>query len=259
MPEPYYQDEAVTLYHGEALALIPHVGQIDGLIADPPYSSGGAFRGDRMLNTNDKYVQGELRAYRAAFAGDNRDQRSFLAWCALWMAAALSITNDGATCAIFTDWRQLPTTSDALQAGGWVWRGLGVWDKTPAARPRLGGLAAQSEFICWGTAGPLDAQRNPVALPGVMSVGAPRGESKVHVAQKPESVMSWLVRLVPPGGVVLDPFAGSGSTLVAAKALGRRAVGIEIDERYCSMIAERCAQAVMPLESPPVVEESLPI
>jgi site-specific DNA-methyltransferase (adenine-specific) len=73
------------------------------------------------------------------------------------------------------------------------------------------------------------------------------------MAQKPDSVMSWLVQLVKPGGIVLDPFAGSGSTLIAAKAQGRRAIGIEIDEHWCEVAARRCAQDVLPLSAVPAV------
>jgi len=248
---PYYSDDSVQLYRGEAMHVLGTLAsegvRIDGVITDPPYSSGGAFRSDRLLSTNEKYVQGGQLTQRPEFAGDSRDQRAYYYWVSMWMSQALSIANQSAVCALFTDWRQLPTTTDALQGGGWVWRGIGVWDKTEGARPRLGGLSSQCEYIAWGTAGPLDEQANPVALPGVMRDFGVRGADKVHVAQKPDSVMGWLVQLVRPGGVILDPFAGSGSTLVAAKAHGRKAIGIELDEYWCEKAAKRLAQEVIAL------------
>jgi site-specific DNA-methyltransferase (adenine-specific) len=69
---------------------------------------------------------------------------------------------------------------------------------------------------------------------------ADRGEGNDHPTVKPSALMQYLCRLVcPPGGVVLDPFAGSGSTLLAARALGMRAIGIEREEKYCRLIAQR--------------------
>lgn len=245
MTEPYYSDDHCTIYHGNVLTVLAELERLDALVTDPPYSSGGAYRGDRMMGTVAKYVNSEQAHYHAEFAGDNRDQRSYLAWCSLWMAVALDIATPGAACAIFTDWRQLPTTTDAIQSGGWVWRGLGVWDKTEGCRPRVGGLASQSEFVVWGTAGPMVAGANPVALPGVLRTPSPRGETKRHTAEKPETVMTWLAQLAPAGGVVVDPFMGSGSTLVAAKATGRRAVGIGLDEHYCEVAARRLDQGVL--------------
>jgi site-specific DNA-methyltransferase (adenine-specific) len=66
-----------------------------------------------------------------------------------------------------------------------------------------------------------------------------------HIAQKPEQVMQWVLSVVPPGGVILDPFMGSGATLRAAKNLGFRAIGIEADEKYCEVAAQRMAQGVL--------------
>jgi len=72
---------------------------------------------------------------------------------------------------------------------------------------------------------------------------------RVHPVEKPVPLLSYLIqRHCPPGGLVLDCFAGSGSTLLAARLLGRQAVGIEIDERYCAVAVERLRQGVLELE-----------
>ena len=73
-------------------------------------------------------------------------------------------------------------------------------------------------------------------------------ESLTHPTQKPEALMSWVLglRWTPPG-TILDPFMGSGTTLVAAKQLGRKAIGIEIEEKYCEIAVKRLAQGVLKL------------
>jgi site-specific DNA-methyltransferase (adenine-specific) len=86
----------------------------------------------------------------------------------------------------------------------------------------------------------------------VLSLGLGRSDTKgqrVHPTQKPEDVMIWAIRQVRPSAHrIFDPFMGSGTTLVAAKRLGRTATGIEIDERYCEIAARRLSQGVLPLE-----------
>lgn len=244
--EPYYEDDAVTIYHGDTLHVLADLDDhVDGLITDPPYSSGGAHRSDRMTATTTKYVQSSTLAVRHEFSGDNRDQRSYLAWVSLWMSAALRLANPGAVACVFTDWRQLPITTDAVQAGGWVWRGIAVWDKTLKARPAPGIFTSQAEYIVWGTAGMFNPRPLGRQIPGVLPVPAPPTATRQHISQKPEAVMAWACDVVADGGTVLDPFMGSGSTLVAAKATGRRAIGIEVEERYCEIAAKRCAQEVL--------------
>lgn len=248
--KPYYDDGVCQIYLGDTLHVLTELDVVvDAVVTDPPYSSGGNFRSDRMGSAVAKYVQSGTLAYRPDFAGDNRDQRSYLAWCSLWLSAALRLARPGAPVAVFTDWRQLPTTSDALQAGGWIWRGIGVWDKTAIARPQLGGITSQAEYILWGTAGPAEPERNPVCLPGVMTVVGPRGDEKLHIAEKPLEVLRWLADLAPEGGTVLDPFLGSGTTLRAAKDRGRRGIGIEIDERYAEIAANRLSQETLGLSA----------
>lgn len=246
--KPYYEDDAVTIYHGDALVVLPEVTGWDMLVTDPPYSSGGMVRSDRTnSDVIAKYVQSGTAAPRMEFSGDNRDQRGYLAWVSLWMAAALRSARPGAMACLFTDWRQLPTTTDAMQAGGWVWRGLAVWDKTLKSRPAAGVFTAQAEYVVWGTCGTRQERRLGYQIPGVMTHPSPDLKERHHIAEKPEAVMRWL--LAPTDGVVVDPFMGSGSTLVAAKAMGLRGVGIEMQEAYCETAARRCAQEVLDLEA----------
>lgn len=242
--KPYHADESVTLYGGDSLAALRDLptGSVDALITDPPYSSGGMVRGDRMGSTSGKYsMLGRRGIDRPEFSGDNRDQRAYGYWCALWLSECLRIVKPGGVALLFSDWRQLPTTTDALQSGGWVWRGLAVWDKTPRCRPHVGRFTAQAEFIAWGSNGPMPSdERSATTLEahaGVRSIMAPHGD-KHHTTGKPTEVMRWLVRICPPGGTILDPFMGSGTTGVAALIEGRKFVGVEMVPHY-QQVAER--------------------
>lgn len=218
----------------------------DALITDPPYSSGGQFRGDRMQNTRSKYVHTGTVLDRPDFTGDNRDQRGFALWCSLWLAECYRILRPGAAACLFTDWRQLPTTTtDVIQAGGFVWRGTAVWDKTEGSRPQMGRFRSQSEYIVHGTKGPqADDLANSIGvLPGVYRYIVPR-DDKFHQTGKPTALMKDIVRICPPGGVILDPFAGSGTTIVAALLQGRRGIGFEQTPEIAEIARQRCAAAV---------------
>lgn len=221
----------VRLYLGDCLDVMRSLQDqsVDGVFADPPYSSGGAFRGDRMLSTREKYINPEDRDKHADFTGDNRDQRSYLYWSALWLSEALRVSKPGAVLCLFTDWRQLPTTTDALQCGGWVWRGIVPWNKTEAARPQKGRFRQQCKYIVWGTNGPAKAQTDE-CLPGFFTyVTLSAANGKRHIAEKPLELMQSLLRVIRPGGIVLDPFMGSGTTGEGCVKTGRGFVGIELD------------------------------
>jgi len=211
---------------------------VDLVLTDPPYSSGGMFRGDRVRPTGEKYVQTGTLAERVDFDGDSRDQRGFLAWASLWLAECWRATKPGGSCLVFTDWRQLPTMTDAVQAGGWLWRGIVVWDKTAASRPRPG-FCSQAEYVVWGTRGALSTD---VYLPGVIASATPRGDERRHMTEKPLGLLERLLEIAPPGSLILDPFAGSGSTLDAARNRGRRALGFEMNDHHIETAGRRLDQ-----------------
>lgn len=235
------EQTAVELRHGDSLLLLRELADesVDLVLTDPPYSSGGMFRGDRAnQSTNAKYVQTGTIANRADFDGDSRDQRGFLAWASLWLAECWRASKPGSSCLVFTDWRQLPTVTDAVQAGGWVWRGLVVWDKTTIARPRPG-FSSRAEYIVWGTRGAIDLD---VYLQGVIAAATPRGDERRHMTEKPIGLLEQLIQICPRDGLVLDPFAGSGSTLDAARNQGRRALGFELNDVHLETAGQRLAQ-----------------
>lgn len=235
-----WRGEGWTLYQGDALRVLPTLpdASVDLVVTDCPYSSGGAYRGDRTQSTRSKYVNSDsANQALPEFAGDTRDQRAFAYWSTLWYSELLRIAKPGALCCTFTDWRQLPSTTDAFQAGGWIWRGVAPWNKTEATRPQSGRLRAQCEYIVWGTGGPHQPYDGAPSLPGFYEIGVER--DRYHIAQKPLPLMADLVRLAPPHGVVLDPFAGSGTTGEACLQEGRVAQLIELVPETCDLIVER--------------------
>jgi len=227
------------LLRGDSLDVLRSLpdASVDAVITDPPYSSGGQFRGDRMQETSAKYVQTGTALVRPEFAGDNRDQRSFAYWCALWLSECQRIAKPGAPICLFTDWRQLPTTTDAMQAGGWVWRGVVPWDKTEKCRPAKGRFASQCEYVVWGSNGPMPTERGVGCLWGCMRVAIDNAE-KHHITGKPIELMRKVNAICEPGGAILDPFAGSGSTGVAAIRDGYRFIGIEKTEAYADVATQ---------------------
>lgn len=229
-----------SVQQGNALALLAELpdASVDLVCTDSPYSSGGMFRGDRMQTTTEKYVMRDTVFVRPDFAGDNRDQRSFAYWTALWMAEALRVMKPGGVILTFSDWRQLPTTTDAIQAGGFIWRGIVPWDKTEGVRPQMGRFASQCEYVVWGTAGARESHEDVGCLPGLVR-GFPKPSEKHHPTGKPVSVLQQLVRVCPPGGVVLDLFGGGGSTGVAALIEGRRIITFEQVPHYVEVIRAR--------------------
>ncbi|MEV0031414.1 DNA methyltransferase [Nocardia sp. NPDC050793] len=251
MTEPitHLKIEHFRIIHGEALATMRGFAahQFDALITDPPYCSGGTSTAERTSRTaQQKYVSTDSASGHAMpdFGGDQRDQRSFTLWCTLWLGEALRLVRPGGQALIFTDWRQLPAMSDALQAAGWRWRGIVVWAK-PGARPQPG-FANGAEYLVWGSHGVLDRDHKPPCLPGVYNVTRPVGKQRQHITAKPVDLMRHLVRTVRDDGLILDPFAGSGTTGVGALVEGRRFVGIEGSPDYAEVARQRLAETAGP-------------
>lgn len=229
-----------TLYLGDCMEVLSTLPKVDAVITDPPYSSGGQFRSDRSKTTAEKYVNHESRGNYTDFSGDNRDQRAFLAWASLMFSKMYHLTTTGGVAYIFTDWRQLPTMSDAVQCGGFVWRNLVTWWK-PGIRMQRGRFSASAEYIlCCSHGVPSEAERS---LQNVLKHAPTPSADRDHIAEKPIALMQDLVWMTKPGAIVLDPFMGSGTTGVACMNLGRKFIGIEIDPRYFDIACERIERA----------------
>lgn len=251
---PTHACDLVTLYCGDSLKLLGEMpaSSVQAVITDPPYSSGGLTRSDRAnVGTSAKYTIGGTAKSYPEFFGDNRDQRSFVYWCTLWLAECWRVTTSGGYLFVFSDWRQLPAMTDAIQAGGWVWRGIVPWDKTEGSKPQRGWFRHQCEYVLVATKGGMGLEQDRpvnVCAPGLFRQKVNPAE-KWHTTGKPVELMQFLMQVLPRDAVILDPFAGAGSTLIAGRNLGHRSIGIELSEEYCERIRARLAQDVMLFET----------
>lgn len=237
----YYKDEAVTLYHGDALAVLQNLtpGQ-DAILTDPPYCSGGYMEAQKGAAK----VQG-LRSQTQKtesfkwFAGDNLTTVGLTWLLRGTLIEARRLLHPNRSAFVFCDWRMIPALVPALESSGLRWRNLLVWDKVSAG---LGcGFKPVHEMVAEFTNGATEYARRDGK--NVLRHKRTTSAKRKHGAQKPTNLLREIIRTATrPGETVLDPFAGAGSTLVAAKQEGRRAIGVEIDEVYCEEIAKRLSQ-----------------
>lgn len=240
-PTPYYQDGAVTIYLGDALELLAESNfKLDAVITDPPYASGASLVARRNKRAS---VTPESVEARPIIAMDDMGLMGYDWLTRRWFLSVRRQVLPGGHLACFTDWRMAPTVQTLPEAGGWRLTNLLVWDK---GYPGLGsGFRAQHEMVVVASRG--EPRWHSYDYGNVLQ--ATRLTDTDHPHEKPLSLLkSILSTCTPVGGLVLDPFMGSGTTLRAAKELGRKAIGIEVDEAYCEIAANRMRQEVLPLE-----------
>lgn len=220
MLKPYYQDGAVQIYLGDCREILPELPKVDLVLTDPPY--GGVNRESSGLRNLDKGVAdivsgGELEG----ILGIKAD--TFYVWCG--------------------------TEQVSFLRAGFVSRGyttrLGIWEKTNPS-PMNGQYLWLSGLETCVFARRSGAVFNENCKSPIWK-GMTDSETE-HQTEKP----IWLFRRLVAassneGQTILDPFMGSGTTLRAAKDLGRKAIGIEIEERYCEIAVKRLRQEVLAL------------
>lgn len=215
--EPYYEDDWVTLYHGDCLELADVWTSADVLVTDPPYG---------MAYVSNKSKSGPT----AAIAGDG-DLRARDGMFAAW--------GDTKPALVFGTWR-VTRPPQAKQ--------LIIWDKGDV--PGMGDLSIpwgpthEEVYVCGSG---FTGKRGPsvIRVP-TLSAGDKRRPN--HPTPKPVPLMELLIEKTL--GIIADPFTGSGSTLIAARNLGRKVIGVELEERYCELIAKRLDATPLPMFTP---------
>ncbi len=214
--KPYYEQDGITIYHGDCREILPTTERIGLLLSDPPFGIGyvGTSKPQRVTgrpNAPRHLATERIRGDDAPF--DPSHLLGISDDVILWGAHH------------FSD--RLPVSH------GWL-----VWDKLDGVTPSS---FADAE-LAW------HQNSNATRLfrylwRGICQAGE-KGK-RLHPNQKPVSLMRWCIDRSKATGVVCDPYLGSGAVLVAAKDLGRRAIGIEIEERYCEIAAQRLSQQVL--------------
>jgi DNA modification methylase len=216
---PYYQDDAVTIYHGDCREILPQLGRFDAVITDPPY--GMNWNTDSTRFTGGQYKRGDGRDDWGAIAQDCKpfDPSPWLVFERVVMFGANHY-------------------AERLPVGTTL-----VWLKKA---DHLFGTFLSDAEIAWmkGGHGVYCFRKQ---FPPPSRIAENDGKKVAHPTQKPVGLMRWCITKakIPDGGILLDPFMGSGTTLVAAKLEGLRSVGIELEERYCEIAARRLSQGVL--------------
>jgi site-specific DNA-methyltransferase (adenine-specific) len=238
-PTPFYEDDLVTLYQGDCRRLLPSLGAVDVVVTDPPYGDtslvwdapvGGWLD---LVDAPQVWCFGSLRFFLEHGADFRAGWRygQEIVWekhnGSGFHADRFKRVHELAVHWYRGEWRRLyldpPVTMDATPR-----------QVRRKQRPTHTGDIAASSYV--------SEDGGPRLMRSVLQVRSEHGRA-VHPTQKPLGILRPLIHYsCPPNGVVLDSFAGSGSTLLAAREMGRRAIGIEIEPAYCKVAAERLAQ-----------------
>lgn len=216
----YYEDDFVTLYHGDCLTEHREWLQADVLVTDPPY--GMAYES----NFNRRKGEPRRAKGKVSVAGDE-DSSLRDTVLAAW---------DDRPALVFGRWNCPRPEKTRVRL---------IWDR---GYHGMGDLAlpwgpTDEEIYVLGSGWVGKRTASILRIPALTSGDSDRPK---HPTPKPVPLMERLIEKCPQG-IIADPFSGSGATLVAAKNLGRKAVGVELEERYCEIIAQRCAQEVLDL------------
>lgn len=221
---PYYERSGVTIYHGDCLDVLPTLGQVDHVITDPPFD-------DRTH----------------AGARSHGDTVSKIDFAPLDVAAVVPVLLDAARrWAVCFCTMEMIFEYRSLRPEWWV--RAGFWRRPDGAPQFTGDRPATPGDAIAIMHRPGKKRWNGGGAHAYWEHGVERVDRK-HPTQKPESLMAHILTdFTDHGETILDPFMGSGTTLVAAKRLGRKAIGIEREEKYCEIAAKRLAQEALPLE-----------
>jgi site-specific DNA-methyltransferase (adenine-specific) len=237
MPTPYYEDEWVMLYHGDCREILSALDPVDLLLTDPPYAVSTAIPWVRP---------GSMGTRRFDFFDGDREWETMTAYVLERVANAADLAR---AAYIWCGHRQFGRIQDMFEAAGWTTKFL-VWrKKCPIPAPPGTGYDSAAELCVYAFRDGRKWNRGNGLNPNVIEADSYRHGQPgklAHPTQKPPATAQIpILNSTAPGDTVLDPFAGSGTTLAIAKLHSRRSIGIEIEERYCEITARRLSQDVL--------------
>jgi site-specific DNA-methyltransferase (adenine-specific) len=244
LPAPYYEDDAVTIYHGDCRDVLVGLDCApEAVITDPPFAI--SVKGSTHVNR-----PGKGSRNLDFFEGDD-DWPAAVRLAVDGVLAAARLVPTGGSIYALCGHRQFGPIVQALEAESWTTRPV-VWaKKCPTPGPPGSGWPSGLEMCVYGyragrkwTHRPGEGPKSNVLVFDSYRHGQP---GKVdHPTQMPLGFASTLIQTCTEhGDLIVDPFMGSGTTLFASKGLGRRAIGIETEERYCELAALRLGQEVL--------------
>ena len=249
---PYYQDSACTIYHGDCREILPtmRTESVDVIWTDPPYGHSN-FDGD--LQSARVGIKGARQRAPEPIDNDNgRAMREVVDEMLRQAARVLKADCCCCCCCCCGGGGPKPTfawLAERMDRDGLSFFHSVIWDKT-ARGPGMGWRFRRDHemlMVAHRKGGKLSWQDSEKSASNIMRFHPPT--NRLHPNEKPlDLVLQFLFLTLPTAGLVLDPFMGSGTTLRAAKDLGRRAIGIDLEERYCEIAAKRLAQEVFILE-----------
>jgi site-specific DNA-methyltransferase (adenine-specific) len=259
--QPYYEANGITIYHGEALAVMAELppASVDAIITDPPYGTTACAwdtvipfapmwaQVKRLLKPRGACVLFGSQPFTSALVMSNPKWYRH-SWVWDKKRATGGANADNAPMKAHEDvvifGRQAPTYN--AQMGSWA--GITLTRRKTVITP-ANGKFIHAAHVNEGKDAKLARGRYPDTVLRIPGLGSNDPERTGHETQKPLALLEYLIlTYTNAGDAVLDFTIGSGTTLRAAKNLGRKAIGIELEERYCDIAARRLSQEVMALE-----------
>lgn len=244
MMNPYYSENGITIYHGDCREILPHLEPVDLVLTDPPYESEAHTLQRRVQHEKQAGTHGgrAVRIEELPFGPIDAATREFVGAQVGRLARRWALT--------FCQVEAAPIWRASYEAGGLSYKRTCIWVK-PDGMPQYSGDRpgmGYETFVAMHAEG--RSTWNGGGRHGVFIVNKNDngGKPNEHPTTKPLQLIKDLVWLFSEeGDTVLDCFAGSGTTLRAAKDLGRKAIGIEIEEKYCEIAVNRLRQEVLNL------------